>query len=222
MSDAENNKGHSDDIDHTVVAPRGAEKDGCEGEAPDHTVVAPRTGSSGATEAGAGAGTIIEADDVAEETRAVVRESASKPRRPTAGAQAPPVEEPKHDTALPQHGVGAPPLFKSPLDPKRRVREAPATEFEKPEPKGGVRPGLPVVYPAAYAGVAESEPAPSVRQQRIGPPPKSVAVVAADRTGLPSTERANRKFGRGVVLGFAGAIIVSVAGLSVIAMVAFG
>lgn len=166
-------------------------------------------------------------------TRAVARPDILKPVRPepsasggphtvtrtgsTTGSRnpAPPVEEPQVTNV--SRDVAAL-MFKSPLDPRRRVRNTSVPGAEGAEPRQGVSRGIPVVYgpratEALQIGVAAAPSAPAA----IGAIPP-----AAERNGLPSTARINRRERVVTLVGGAVLVAASITGLWWISIAAFG
>ncbi|MBK0421660.1 hypothetical protein JD292_06190 [Leucobacter sp. CSA2] len=129
---------------------------------------------------------------------------------------APPVEEPLVTNV--SRDVAAL-MFKSPLDPRRRVRNTSVAGAEDASPRQGVSRGIPVVYgpraPEALPVGVAAAPAPPSGSEAEAPP-------AADRTGLPSTARINRRERLVTLIGGAALVVVGVAGLWWIAVTAFG
>ena len=110
-------------------------------------------------------------------------------------------------------------MFKPALDPKRRARESPFAADPATAPRQGVARGIPVVYGARSElgvpmGVAASPVAPDARAVS--------AVPAADREGLPSTARLNRRDRRATLVGGAALLIIAGAGLWWIGALALG
>lgn len=129
---------------------------------------------------------------------------------------APPVEEPQVTNI--SREVSAL-MFKSPLDPRRRVRNTNVAGAEDAAPRQGVSRGIPVVYgprapEALPVGLAAAPSSPIASAVEVPP--------AADRSGLPSTARINRRERLVTLLGGAALVAVSVAGLWWIAVTAFG
>ena len=160
-------------------------------------------------------------------TKVVARPALDPIRRsaPSAGTRgsttnsrnpAPPVEEPEESHA--SRDLAAL-MFKPALDPKRRARESPFAEEAGAGPRQGVSRGIPVVYGArnelgARVGVAASPAAPS---EEASPP-----ALAADRSGLPSTARLNRRDRRITLAGGAALLVLASLGLWWIGSLALG
>lgn len=129
---------------------------------------------------------------------------------------APPVEEPQ--VANVSREVAAL-MFKSPLDPRRRVRNTSVPGAEDAEPRQGVSRGIPVVYgpraPESLPVGVAAAPTPPIHANVEVPP-------AADRSGLPSTVRINRRERLVTLLGGVVLVAVSAVGLWWIAVTAFG
>lgn len=129
---------------------------------------------------------------------------------------APPVDEPAPRELPPELAAR---MFKSPLDARYRVPEAPSPAPDHALPRRGVSPALPVLT-SQRSG---RRVAAGADTDNFGPPPASrPAPPAADRAGVRSTARANRRFGIGAVAGFGGSLVVAVAGLWLVAVLAFG
>lgn len=218
--------------DRTVVVPGGA------AAVSEETVVAPRAraGSSAAPDVGAGEGGAgpVEATVVAPRRgrraarRADEAASAEASQAGAAPAGVGPAGADDDRTVVAAGFGGLSPeqqaqMFKKPLDPRRAVVESPFPQTEGALPKRGVRPGMPVLY-TPRSGAAEDQDAARAEalEQRIGPPPPAHPIASAQRDGLPSTARANRRFGVAVLAGFAAALVVSALGLWGIAVLAFG
>lgn len=174
-----------------------------EGEENDETVVVPATPVEDAT--------VMVPTPGAEESTVVV----AKPRRPTVGL---PVEEPEQE--IPK-GLAAL-MFRPPLDPHRRVRESPFPQTEQALPRSGVRQGMPVVYGARPEAAGNIRAEAAALDAQIGPPPAGSTLVPAQREGLPSVAKQNRRF-RAVALGGGVAVVIVVGlGLWGVAQLAFG
>ena len=193
--------GEADEADETIVAPRpraGEARPERGAEAEDATIVAARPPKPDA------------ASDVEESGRSGHRSTANP---------APPVEEPPAGE-LPPEVLAR--MFKSPLDARLRVPEAPTPPPEHTLPRRGISPGIPVLSPVRGLGEANASPG-GVLSDRFGPPPASVQPPPpAQREGLRSTARANRRFGAGTIIGFAASILVAGFGLWGVAILAFG
>lgn len=130
---------------------------------------------------------------------------------------APPVEEPAPLELPPELAAR---MFKSPLDARYRVPEAPTPAPDHALPRRGVSPAMPVLT-SQRSGRRVASGADT--DANFGPPPESrPAPPAADRAGVRSTARANRRFGIGAVAGFAGSLLVAIGGLWFVAVLAFG
>lgn len=223
-------------LDRTVVTPRPNTP-----EPPaqlDHTVVTPRpVESPTAAEtppapAGAPAAPAPIDETIVTPRRAVQRDqqtsTAAPPLDPTAAAlperprgasfnPAPPVADPAPGELPPEIAAR---MFKSPLDAKYRIPDAPTEAPSHALPRRGVSPALPVIT-SSRAG--RRNVATSATDARIGAPPESrAAPPEAEREGLRSTERANRRFGMGTMIGFGVSLVVAVGGLWIVAILAFG
>ncbi|MGW9019984.1 hypothetical protein ACWGOE_00705 [Leucobacter chromiiresistens] len=111
-------------------------------------------------------------------------------------------------------------MFKSPLDARYRVPEAPTPAPEHALPRRGVSPALPVITSQRTGRRAAAGIDP---EARFGPPPESrPAPPAADRSAVRSTLRANRRFGAGALVGFAASLLIAAGGLWGVAVLAFG
>jgi hypothetical protein len=135
---------------------------------------------------------------------------------PQPGAAGQPVEEPEVARGL--AGV----MFKPPLDPYRAVRESPFPQTEQTLPKTGVRQGIPVVYGARSESAEDFSADAAALDARIGPPPADGSVVPAQRAGLPSVAKQNRKYRAIALFGGAGVVLVVGVGLWSVAQLAFG
>ncbi|UOQ57666.1 hypothetical protein MUN78_02140 [Leucobacter allii] len=188
------------DPDRTVAVHRADPAD------PDRTVAVRRDGAP--TPAGSGATVDIPKLRTPLSTRD--RRTASSSRNP-----APPVADPDLD-GLPPELVAR--MFKSPLDKRRRIPKAPTPAPEHAQPRGGVAQGLPIVSATRFGA---SRPLPIA--EPIGEPPLArEQPETAPRSGLRSTQRANRRFGVAVLGGFAATVLVSLAGLGLIARALLG
>lgn len=220
-----------------------------DGEAPDETIVVPRrasgdparTDEAPPSEDPVTDGTdTVEATVAMDETVAVPRRDAppvpdepsdpdatlvaqplrSGPKPPersrsTSRNPAPPVEDPELGS-LPPELVAQ--MFKSPLDRRRKIPKAPSEAPEHAKPRGGLVRGLPIVRPTRFGAppaAPATAPIPRVPEAALTPP-------AADRSGLRSTLRAKRRYGMGVLIGFAVTLCVSVVGLVFVARAVFG
>ncbi|WP_153002154.1 hypothetical protein [Leucobacter chromiiresistens] len=146
-------------------------------------------------------------------------DSARAPSAGTASARnpAPPIEEPASLELPPELAAR---MFKSPLDARYRVPEAPTPAPEHALPRRGVSPALPVITSQRTGRRAAAGIDP---EARFGPPPESrPAPPAADRSAVRSTRRANRRFGTGALVGFAASLLIAVVGLWGVAVLAFG
>ncbi len=219
--------GGEDELDATVVAPRArtaadAAGPAAEATAPaapdDATIVAARPHRSPeSTPAGDDDGTIV----VARPPRSgsPIGEDSGRSTRSGTANPAPPIEEPSIGQ-LPSDVVAR--MFKSPLDAKLRIPDAPTPPEEHTLPRRGVAPGIPVLSPVRSLSAADASQG-SALSERFGPPPASVPEPpAAEREGLHSTARANRRFGLGTIIGLGAAILVSALGLWGVAILAFG
>lgn len=185
-----------DPDEETVVTPRRAMA-----EASDETVVTPRPNAPAPSDE-----TVVPA--VAPAPAALANSLSRNP--------APPVDEPAPLELPPELAAR---MFKSPLDARYRVPEAPTSAPDHALPRRGVSPALPVITStrAGRRAVAGAE-----TDSRFGPPPESrPAPPAAERSALRSTARANRRFGIGAVAGFAGSLVVAIGGLWAVAVLAF-
>ncbi|WP_336659103.1 hypothetical protein [Leucobacter sp. USHLN153] len=163
--------------------------------APEETVVVPRAPGTGAPRS-------------AQTAARVPSRSAVNP--------APPVAEPRRAELPPELAAR---MFKSPLSTKYRVPTAPNEAPERALPRRGVTPALPVLSTsrAGRLNVGSRE-----TDARIGPPPPAAALPpAADRSGLRSLERADRRFGIATVIGFGVSVVLAAGGLTAIAFVVF-
>lgn len=239
--------GGEDELDATVVAPRARAATEAAGPAAasaepaepaepaapaapdDATIVAARPPRSAAPAvAGDDDGTIVVARPPRSEqvpqpdqtSRSVpTGEDSGRSTRSGTANPAPPIEEPSAGQ-LPADVVAR--MFKSPLDAKLRIPDAPTPPEEHTLPRRGVAPGIPVLSPVRSLGEADASRG-SALSERFGPPPASVPEPpAAERDGLRSTARANRRFGLGTIIGLGAAIVVSALGLWGVAILAFG
>ena len=232
-------EGVVDEVDETIVTPRprpGEARPERGIEAEDATIVAARPPRPGAVEADdatvvvarppgqADAPVAAEAPQapvvppVVRGAPSVIEESGRSGHRSTANP-APPVEEPPAGE-LPPEVLAR--MFKSPLDARLRVPEAPTPPPEHTLPRRGISPGIPVLSPVRGLSEANASPG-GVLSDRFGPPPASVQPPPpAQREGLRSTARANRRFGAGAIVGFAASILVAGFGLWGVAILAFG
>ena len=190
--------------DETVVTPRPAEI--------DETVVTPRPPAADET-------VVTPRPPVADETVVTPPPpppvSDAAPR--SAANPAPPVSEPAPAELPPEIAAR---MFKSPLDTRYRVPEAPSPAPDHALPRRGVSPALPVITSSRTGRRVAATPD---TDARFGPPPESQPPPpAADRSELPSTERANRRFGLVVIAGFAASIVVAIGGLWLVSILAFG
>ncbi|QIK63044.1 hypothetical protein G7068_07410 [Leucobacter viscericola] len=176
---------------------------GDEGQEVDETVVVPGNPS--------GDETVVVSPPVVEDSTAVV----ATPRRPAVGL---PVEEPAVE--IPKDLANL--MFKPPLDPHRRVRESPFPQTEHTLPKSGVRQGMPVVYGAKAETAVDVSGDGAALDARIGPPPAGAYIVPAQREGLPSIAKQNRRFRLLALGGGAVVAIVVGAGLWGVSLLAFG
>lgn len=191
-------------LDRTVVTPR---PDTPEAPAPiDETIVTPRRAA--------------QRDQQTPTTAPPLDPTAAAlPERPRGASfnPAPPVADPAPAELPPEIAAR---MFKSPLDAKYRIPDAPTEAPSHALPRRGVSPALPVIT-SSRAG--RRNVATSATDARIGAPPESrAAPPAAERHGLRSTERANRRFGTGTVIGFGASLVVAVGGLWIVAILAFG
>lgn len=227
--------GGEDELDATVVAPRArtaADAAGSAAEsaadpkasaAPDDaTIVAARPPRSADPAQADDDGTIVVARRPRPEQpprpEPTAEDSGRSTRSGTANP-APPIEEPSAGQ-LPADVVAR--MFKSPLDEKLRIPDAPTPPEEHTLPRRGVAPGIPVLSPVRSLGEADASRG-SALSERFGPPPASVPEPpSAERDGLRSTARANRRFGLGTIIGLGAAVVVSVLGLWGVAILAFG
>lgn len=206
--------GEADDL--TVVVP-GREPD-------DRTIAVPRSAGAPVEDH-----TVVVPHLVAEEHTVVAPMQAPANRRQLidrsetattfSGTPAPPVEEPPMEPSPELAAL----MFKKPLDPKRMVPESPFPHTEQSLPKRGVRPGMPVLYTARteQVGAQDAERAAAITQ-RLGPPPAGAPLPFAQREGLVSLRRVNRRFRIATLAGFVAALAVSVTGLWWVWTVAFG
>ena len=186
----------TDPVDETVVRPRRGVD-----EPVDATVATPRVASRPAATAPPG-------DPAAHGSSTGVGPS----RNP-----APPVEEPAPLELPPELAAR---MFKSPLDARYRVPDAPSPAPDHALPRRGVSPALPVITSQRTGRRTASG---TETDARFGPPPASrPAPPAADRAALRSTARANRRFGIGALAGFAGTLVIAVGGLWLVAVLTFG
>lgn len=187
--------------------------------AEDATRVVPRRGTGG----GAGAGNAaapgrerILKPAVPDQTGSGAAHTTSRTGSTTGSRNpAPPVEEPQV-TNISRDAAAL--MFKSPLDPRRRVRNSSVSGAEGAEPRQGVSRGIPVVYgprapEALKIGVAAAPSAPAATAEI---PP------AAVRDGLPSTARINRRERLVTLVGGGVLVAASIAGLWWISLAAFG
>lgn len=194
-------------VDETVVTPRAAPI--------DETIVTPRAVPADET-------VVTPRAVPADETIVTPAPEPATPLVPNAPSgmsrnPAPPIAEPAPLELPPEIAAR---MFKSPLDAKYRVPEAPTPAPEHALPRRGVTPALPVLTSTRSGRRAAESPD---TDSRFGAPPESrPAAPGADRSNLRSTERANRRFGRGAIAGFAASIVVAVAGLWLVATLAFG
>ncbi|UOR02210.1 hypothetical protein MUN77_02445 [Leucobacter allii] len=188
------------DPDRTVAVHRADPAD------PDRTVAVRRDGAP----APAGSGATGDIPKLRTPPSSRDRRTASSSRNP-----APPVADPDLD-GLPPELVAR--MFKSPLDKRRRIPKAPTPAPEHAQPRGGVAQGLPIVSATRFGA---SRPLPIA--EPIGEPPLArEQPETAPRSGLRSTQRANRRFGVAVLGGFAATVLVSLAGLGLIARALLG
>ena len=108
----------------------------------------------------------------------------------------------------------------APGESQRPVRND-GTSEEGALPRPGVRPGLPLVYGAHSPAVVIPNPQEQLVAQ-LGAPPVAAEVLSAERVGLPSIERQNRRFRLLAVLGGAVVVVVVVGGLWGLARLALG
>lgn len=150
---------------------------------------------------------------------APIGEDSGRSTRSGTANPAPPIEEPSAGQ-LPADVVAR--MFKSPLDAKLRIPDAPTPPEEHTLPRRGVAPGIPVLSPVRSLSEADASQGGTL-SERFGPPPASVPEpLSAERDGLRSTARANRRFGLGTIIGLGVAVVVSVLGLWGVAVLAFG
>ncbi len=205
--------------DETVVTPRVEPV-----EAPDETIVTPRRARREATDetvAVSGASQSERHDETIVTPRASQAAAAAPapPAAPRALSRnpAPPVDEPAPLELPPELAAR---MFKSPLDARYRVPEAPSPAPDHALPRRGVSPALPVMTSQRSGRRSASG---TDTDANFGPVPESrPAPPPADRTGVRSTARANRRFGIGAVVGFGSSLIVAVGGLWLVAVLAFG
>lgn len=147
---------------------------------------------------------VVPARAASDET--IVATSRSRSRTGRGGA-------PSADGAIEELPSGLARLFyKNPLDPKRRAPDSPFPRDRSALPRGGVRSGIPVVYGTRSEELVEHFEGTEFARW-IGPPPEGYELPTADRGGLPSTARFNRRFRLLALAGGGGAIVVAVAGL---------
>lgn len=227
--------GGEDEFDETVVAPRartaadaagsaaGPAAEATASAAPDDATIVAARPPRGADPAPADDdGTIVVARPPRPEQTPGPEPTAEDSGRSTRSGTAnpaPPIEEPSAGQ-LPADVVAR--MFKSPLDAKLRIPDAPTPPEEHTLPRRGVAPGIPVLSPVRSLGEADASRG-SALSERFGPPPASVPEPpSAVRDGLRSTARANRRFGLGTIIGLGAAVVVSVLGLWGVAILAFG
>ncbi len=212
----------SQDDDRTVAVPAPAPAPTPERE--DLTVVVAREAGAAAE----GRTVVVPAREAEDRTVLAPRNPAARRRTREEGADtvstfsgtpAPPVEEPRIEPSPELAAL----MFKKPLDPKRTVPDSPFPRSEQALPQRGVRPGMPVLYSVRteHTNAHDAELAEAV-VRRLGAPPESAPVPVAQRDGLPSMARANRRFRAVALGGSAAALAVSVAGLWWVWSVAFG
>ncbi|WP_156322509.1 hypothetical protein [Leucobacter musarum] len=193
-------------LDETIVTPKPSEA-----STPlDRTVVTPRPNTPE---------TPVPLDHTVVTPRPLDPTAAVLPERPRGASfnPAPPVADPAPAELPPEIAAR---MFKSPLDAKYRIPDAPTEAPSHALPRRGVSPALPVIT-SSRAG--RRNVATSATDARIGAPPESrAAPPEAQRHGLRSTERANRRFGTGTVIGFGASLVVAVGGLWIVAILAFG
>ncbi|MEJ6488241.1 hypothetical protein PQI23_00700 [Leucobacter sp. USCH14] len=201
--------GQSDD--ETVVTPRRAAS-----EPLDETVVTPRR----AVPASADETVVTPRAAPRPAVRAAPSDSTAHGGSTGVGASrnpAPPVDEPPPRELPPELAAR---MFKSPLDARYRVPEAPSPAPDHALPRRGVSPALPVI---TSQRTGRRSAAGTETDARFGPPPASrPAPPPADRAALRSTVRANRRFGIGALAGFAGTVVIAIGGLWLVAVLAFG
>ncbi|QIM19355.1 hypothetical protein G7066_13635 [Leucobacter coleopterorum] len=134
------------------------------------------------------------------------------------GSVAMPVDEPEVEIPADLAQL----MFKQPLDPHRRVKESPFPQTEDALPRVGVRQGMPVVYGTRAELDEQYSDETAALDAKIGPPPPNGYVFVAQRDGLPSTERQNRKYSLLALGGGTAVLLVAVFGLWGVALLAFG
>lgn len=159
-------------------------------------------------------------DDTVAVPRAVSFDETLTVRKPSDMPAAP------ADAASPQRSAAQslPPelasrMFKSPVDARYRVPEAPPGTASSPLPARGVTRAMPIVT-ATRADLHREHRGDATLEQRFGPVPESTDARPADRTGLRSMERVDRRFGAFALAGFGAAILISVLGLWGVALLA--
>lgn len=111
------------------------------------------------------------------------------------------------------------------LDPERRIAAVPgrAPWEAEPVPERGVRPGAPVVYGARSEHGGDLPLGPDAVHERLGDAPPATPVhVREARAALPSMERRAQRSRVGTLVGYGAVVLVAIAGLWVVATLAFG
>ena len=111
------------------------------------------------------------------------------------------------------------------FDPERPIAPAPGMLQWEPPASGerGVMQGLPVSYGARSAEYGLPQLGSDEVQRRLGPAPAGYQVfVRSGRDSLPSLARRDTRRRTATLVGYAGAVLVSVLGLWGLASVAFG
>lgn len=201
------------DTDPTVVARPLADD--------DLTVVVPR----GAWRPGAGPSSAGQPDAAPANAAPAARPSAPlDTTQPMGGAESVDRTEPtdRAERRIPPalHERDAPAL-----DPQRRIAPVPgAAPWEHgPAAVPGLHQGLPVPYVPRSAWPASAGTGPDEVQRRVGPPPEPRPVVARPgRESLPSLERRERRARRLTLIAYPLVVAASLAGLVLLAQLAFG